>query len=99
MRDRTAIYLLEAYAAPAGVGPASADALRAEIEAHDGVRVIGLLGVPVDEAILCLVAAESPAAEAAVAALADRYGPAARLLRVSWAPTEILAEGAAEASA
>jgi len=96
----TAVYLLEAYAAPDGTQPASADGLRAEIESQDGARVIGLLGVPVDEAILCLVAADTPDAEAAVVALAARYGPAARLLRVSWAPStaEVLGDSAMTAT-
>jgi hypothetical protein len=85
--EPAAVYLLEAYAAPDGEHAASADDLRREIEGLDGVRVIGLLVVPVDEAILCLVTADSSESEAAVLEVADRYGPAARLLRVSWAPT------------
>jgi hypothetical protein len=90
MPDRPAIYLLEAYAST-GVGSAlSPDGLRAEILSRDGARIIGMLGVPVDEAILCLVAADTPEAEAAVVALAERYGPAARLLRVSWVPSASL---------
>ena len=94
MSEPFAIYLLEAYAGAAGVGQPSADDLRAEIEGHDGVRVLGLVGVPADEAILCLVAADSADGEAGVLALADRYGAAARLLRVSWVPGAGPAESA-----
>ena len=86
MSDPGAIYLLEAYATASGRRPASAEELRAEVESHDGLRVIGLLFVPVDEAVLCLVAADSGDSETAVREIAERYGPAGRLLRVSWAP-------------
>ena len=88
MSEPNGIYLLEAYAAPSGEGPASAEELRAELESHEGLRVIGLLVVPVDEAVLCLVSTEFAGSEAAVMEVADRYGPAGRLLRVSWAPAD-----------
>ena len=88
MSQPSAIYLLEADAAPGG-GPVSADALRLELAAHPDLWVIGLVDVPVDEAVLCLVGASSEAGEAAVGDLARRYGPAARLLRVAWAPAPV----------
>jgi hypothetical protein len=42
--------------------------------------------VPVDEAVLCLIAAESPESKTEIGEIAERYGAAARLLEVSWAP-------------
>jgi hypothetical protein len=81
-----AVYLLEAYATGDGREPVSAEALRADIEGRAGLRIIGLAVVPVDEAILCLLYADAPDAEPAVRAVADRYGAAARLLRVDWSP-------------
>jgi len=79
------VFLLEAYASSAG--RPSADELRAAIEAGAGLRVIGLLDIPTDEAVLCLVAAESDAGISAITALAEGRGPTARLLRVSWTPS------------
>lgn len=81
-----AVYLLEAYATGAASEPTPADGLRAEIEARDGLRIIGFVVVPADEAILCLLSADGPGSAAVVREIADRYGAGARLLEVSWAP-------------
>jgi hypothetical protein len=84
--ERAAVYLLEAYATGVASEPAPADALRAEIEARDGLRIIGFVVVPADEAILCLLSADGPGSAGVVREIADRYGAGARLLEVSWAP-------------
>jgi hypothetical protein len=89
MAEPGAIFLLEAYAVREDAGPVLLDQLRAEIESHAGVRVIGLVGVPDDEAVLCLVAADSAEGEVGIVEIAERHGPSARLLRVSWAPTSV----------
>ena len=45
--------------------------------------------MPVYAAVVCLVGARTDAGEAALGDLARRYGPAARLLRVAWAPAPV----------
>jgi len=80
------VYLLEAYGVADRAGVVSVDSLRADIEGRAGLQVIGLVDVPADEAILCLLAADGPGSAAAIRELADRYGAGARLLEVSWAP-------------
>jgi hypothetical protein len=81
-----AIYLLEAYRSSTGPEPGLAERLRAALGEAAGIRVLGLMEVPLDEAVLCLVAAETAAAVAAIQAIAGGYGSNARLLEVSWAP-------------
>ena len=86
MTDQAAIYLLEAYRSSALDASGLADRLRSALAGSDGVRVLGLLEVPVDEAVLCLVAAESAAGTTAIRELVRAYGSNARLLEVRWDP-------------
>ena len=87
-----AIYLLEAYRSSTSEGPATLDDLRAALDGSVGIRVLGMLDVPIDEAVLCLVAAETASAAASIREIAGRLGSTARLLEVSWSPGQQPAE-------
>ena len=80
--DDTGIYLLEAYDRGVTDMTDGASAVVAGLRGDYEVRLLGVVVVPMDEAVLCLIDASEAAAQAA----ADRLGPGSRLLRVTWAP-------------
>ena len=79
-----AVFLIEAYVAPASSDGDPVGEILAAIRAEPDVRLLGTVVIPDDEAMLCLVEAPS---EAAAEAVARRFGKdAIRHVAVRWLP-------------
>jgi hypothetical protein len=79
-----AVFLLEAYVAPAATEGDPVGEILAAIRAEPDVEVLGTVVIPDDEAMLCLIEAPS---EAAAEAVVTRVGrDAIRLVEARWLP-------------
>jgi len=79
-----AVFLLEAYVAPAASDRDPVGAILGAIRADESVHLLGSVVIPDDETMLCLLEAQS--AED-VAAVAERVGrDAIRVVAVRWVP-------------
>jgi len=79
-----AVFLLEAYVAPAATDGDPVGEILAAIRMEPDVTVLGTVVIPDDEAMLCLIEAPSGASAEAVARRVGR--DAIRFVAVDWLP-------------
>ena len=82
--DARAVFLLEAYVAPAASDRDPVGEILAAIRAEPAVRLLGSVVIPDDETMLCLIEARSAQDADAVSARVGR--DAIRVVEVTWVP-------------